>query len=77
LDEFHSPLFFIKTNEPLEDRALSLTTILADAIISGWAKKAEVCPSFAKPAWVVAWYIRDETYGKTGQAVNFAPPIRR
>jgi len=43
----------LKTNEPPEDRALSLTAILADAINLGLAKMAEVCPgtSLAKPAW--------------------------
>jgi hypothetical protein len=66
----------LKTNEPPEDRALSLTAILADAINLGLAKMAEVCPSFAKPARVVAWYIRDETYSKTlAKLVNFAHRI--
>jgi len=43
----------LKTNEPPEDRALSLTAILADAINLGLAKMAEICPgtSLAKPAW--------------------------
>jgi Tn3 transposase DDE domain-containing protein len=52
----------LKTNEPPEDRSLSLTAILADAINLGLAKMAEVCPgtSLAKPAWLVAWHIRGQ-----------------
>jgi hypothetical protein len=40
----------LKTNEPPEDQALSLTAILADAINLGLAKMAEVCPEQASPS---------------------------
>lgn len=41
-----------------------LTTILANAINLGLTKMAESCPgtTYAKPAWLQAWHIRDETY---------------
>jgi hypothetical protein len=43
-----------------------LTTILADAINLGLTKMAESCPgtTYAKLAWLQAWHIRDETYGR-------------
>jgi hypothetical protein len=49
----------LKTNEPPEDRALSLTAILADAINLGLAKMAEVCPgtSLATPEFVLCYKI--------------------
>jgi hypothetical protein len=40
----------LKTNELPEDRALSLTAILADAINLGLAKMAEVCREQASPS---------------------------
>ena len=56
----------LKTNEPVKDPALLLTAILADATNLGLGKMAESCPgtSPAKPSWLVAWHIRDETYSK-------------
>jgi len=42
----------LTTNEPPEDRALSLAAILADAINLGLAKMAEGCSEQAsQPAW--------------------------
>jgi TnpA family transposase len=64
----------LKTNEPVKDRALLLTAILADAINLGLVKMAEACPgkSLAKLAWLVAWHIRDETYRTAlAELVNF------
>jgi hypothetical protein len=64
----------LKTNEPVKDRALLLTAILADAINLGLVKMAEACPgkSLAKLAWLVAWHIRDETYrAALAELVNF------
>ena len=64
----------LKTNEPVKDRALLLTAILADAINLGLVKMAEACPgkSLAKLTWLVAWHIRDETYRTAlAELVNF------
>jgi hypothetical protein len=57
----------LKTNEPPEDRAFSLTAILADAIKSRAGENGRSL-SGNKPrqaCLVVAWHIRDETYSKT------------
>ena len=63
----------LKTNKTAKDPALLLTAILADATNLGLGKMAESCPgtSLAKLSWLVAWYIRDETYSKAlAQIVN-------
>jgi TnpA family transposase len=43
----------LKSGDPVKDKNLLLTTILADAINLG----------LTKLAWLQAWHIRDETYG--------------
>jgi TnpA family transposase len=58
----------------IEDPALLLTAILADATNLGLGKMAESCPgtSLAKLSWLVAWYVRDETYSKAlAELINF------
>jgi hypothetical protein len=77
----------LKTNEPPEDRALSLTAILADAINLGpqvvviGTRSGENGRGLSgnKPrqaCLVLAWHIRDETYSKTlAELVNFAHRI--
>ncbi|TVT54828.1 MAG: Tn3 family transposase [Azoarcus sp. PHD] len=54
----------LKSGDLAKDKALLLTTILADAINLGLTKMAESCPgtTYAKLAWLQAWHIRDETY---------------
>ena len=54
----------LKSEEPVEDKQLLLTAILADAINLGLRKMAESCPGMTYPrlAWLQAWHIRDETY---------------
>lgn len=54
----------LKSDEPTKSKHLLLTTILADAINLGLTKMAESCPdmTYAKLAWLQAWYVRDETY---------------
>jgi TnpA family transposase len=54
----------LKTDDTAKDKALLLTTILADAINLGLTKMAESCPgtTYAKLSWLQAWHIRDETY---------------
>lgn len=56
----------LKTGETANDKALLLTTILADAINLGLTKMAESCPgtTYAKLSWLQAWHIRDETYSQ-------------
>jgi hypothetical protein len=57
----------LRTNEPPEDLAFSLTAILADAIKSRAGENGRSL-SGNKPrqaCLVVAWHIRDETYSKT------------
>src|SRR5580704_12455961 len=66
--------FSFKDQRTGKDRALLLTAILADAINLGLVKMAEACPSksLAKPTWLVAWHIRDETYRTAlAELVNF------
>lgn len=55
----------LKTGDTAKDKALLLTTILADAINLGLTKMSESCPSmtYAKLSWLQAWHIHDETYG--------------
>lgn len=54
----------LKSGDQAKDKHLLLTTILADGINLGLSKMAESCPgmTYAKLAWLQAWYIRDETY---------------
>ncbi|MDL1865613.1 Tn3 family transposase [Betaproteobacteria bacterium PRO5] len=54
----------LKSGELAKDKNMLLTTILADAINLGLSKMVESCPgtTYAKLAWLQAWYIRDETY---------------
>ena len=54
----------LKTGGSAPDKALLLTTILADGINLGLAKMAESCPgtTYARLSWLQAWHIRDETY---------------
>lgn len=54
----------LKSGDPVSDKNLLLTAILADAINLGLFKMAEPCPgaTYAKLAWLQAWHIRDETY---------------
>jgi TnpA family transposase len=64
----------LKTGEPARDRALLLTALLADAINLGLAKMAEASPgtSLSRLSWLVAWHIRDETYGQAlAELVNY------
>ena len=50
--------------DPVKDKTLLLTTILADAINLGLVKMASSSPGITHPklSWVQAWYIRDDTY---------------
>jgi len=59
----------LKGGEPVKDRTLLLSAILADAINLGLTKMAESSPgtTYAKLSWLQAWHIRDETYS-TGLA---------
>jgi len=54
----------LKSGELANDKHQLLSAILADAINLGLTKMAESCPgtTYAKLAWMQAWYIRDETY---------------
>jgi len=54
----------LKGGEPVKDRTLLLSAILADAINLGLTKMAESSPgtTYAKLSWLQAWHIRDETY---------------
>jgi TnpA family transposase len=56
----------LKSGEPVTDKRLLLTAILADAINLGLTKMAESCPgtTYAKLSWLQAWHIRDETYSE-------------
>lgn len=64
----------LKTERPAPDRSLILTAIPADALNLGLYKMAEACPSasVARRSWLVAWHVRDETYGRSlADLVNF------
>ena len=54
----------LKTGEPVKDKTLLLTTILADAINLGLVKMASSSPGITHPklSWTQAWHIRDDTY---------------
>jgi hypothetical protein len=56
----------LKSEAKAPERTLLLTAILADAFNLGLEKMADTCAgtSAAKLAWLVAWYIRDETHRK-------------
>ena len=63
----------LKTAGTASDKALLLTTILADGINLGLSKMAESCPgtTYARLSWLQAWHIRDETYSSAlGELVN-------
>ncbi|RZF24084.1 Tn3 family transposase [Paraburkholderia sp. UYCP14C] len=64
----------LKSEAEPPDRTLLLTAILADAFNLGLEKMADACPgtSAAKLSWLVAWYIRDETFQKgLAELVNY------
>ncbi len=64
----------LKSEAEQPNRTLLLTAILADAFNLGLEKMADACPgtSVAKLSWLVAWYIRDETYQKAlAELVNY------
>ncbi|CAE6875881.1 hypothetical protein R69746_08777 [Paraburkholderia aspalathi] len=64
----------LKSDSEPPDRTLLLTALLADAFNLGLEKMADACPgtSVAKLSWLVAWYIRDETYQKgLAELVNY------
>jgi TnpA family transposase len=64
----------LKSDAEPPDRTLLLTAILADAFNLGLEKIADACPgtSASKLSWLVAWYIRDETYQKgLAELVNY------
>jgi hypothetical protein len=54
----------LKSEAKAPERTLLLTAILVDAFNLGLEKMADTCAgtSAAKLAWLVAWYIRDETH---------------
>jgi TnpA family transposase len=54
----------IKSSDPVKDRTLLLTVILADAVNLGLSKMAESCPgtTYDRLSGLQAWHIRDETY---------------
>jgi Tn3 transposase DDE domain-containing protein len=62
----------LKNEAEHPDGTLLLTAILADACNLGLEKMADACPgtSVAKLSWLVAWYIRDQTYQKGVDRVN-------
>ena len=61
---FSRHITHLKTGAGVKDKAMLLTTILADGINLGLTKMAESCPgtTYAKLARLQAWHIRDETY---------------
>ncbi len=54
----------LRSREPVADRELLLTVILADAINLGLRKMSESCPgkTYTKLTRLQAWHVRDETY---------------
>jgi TnpA family transposase len=54
----------LKSGEAVQDRAVLLTAILADAINLGLTKMHEACPgtSYARLSWLHDWYVRGEAY---------------
>ncbi|AIV82411.1 transposase [Burkholderia pseudomallei] len=69
----------LKSDAEPPDRTLPLTAILAEAFNLGLEKMADACPgtSAAKLSWMVAWYIRDETYQNAlaeGATISMACP---
>lgn len=54
----------LKTGEPVKDKTLLLTTILADAINLGLVEMAASSPGIphSQLSWMQAWHIRDDTY---------------
>ena len=64
----------LKSDSEPPDRTLLLTALLCDAFNLWLEKMADACPgtSVAKLSWLVAWYIRDETYQKgLAELVNY------
>jgi TnpA family transposase len=54
----------LKTGEPVKDKTLLLTAVLADAINLRLVKMAASCPGapYSQLSWMQAWHIRDDTY---------------
>jgi TnpA family transposase len=54
----------LKNGEPVKDRLLLYTILLADGINLGLRKMSEACPgmSYQKLSWMHSWYVRSDTY---------------
>jgi hypothetical protein len=54
----------LKNGEPVKDRFLLYTILLADGINLGLRKMSETCPGMSYPrlSWMQSWYVRSDTY---------------
>ncbi|MHB8599895.1 MAG: Tn3 family transposase [Ktedonobacteraceae bacterium] len=64
----------LQSGDQPKDRVALFATLLADAINLGLAKMADACAdmTFNRLAWVVDWYVRDETHTKAlAEVINY------
>lgn len=64
----------LQSGDPPKDRAALFAALLADAINLGYSRMADACPgmTFDRLAWLVDWYMRDETHTKAlAEVINY------
>lgn len=64
----------LQSGDQPKDRVALFAALLADAINLGLAKMADACAgmTFNRLAWVVDWYVRDETHTKAlAEVINY------
>lgn len=64
----------LHTDQPMKQKQLLLSTILADGTNLGYTRLAEACPGISAEqlSWTSQWYLRPETYSKAlATLVNF------
>lgn len=61
---FSEAFVSLKNGEPVKDRILLCTILLADGINLGLKKMSEACPgmSYQKLSWMQSWHVRSDTY---------------
>ncbi|MDR2068027.1 MAG: Tn3 family transposase [Holosporaceae bacterium] len=61
---FSEAFVSLKNGEPVKDRLLLYTILLADGINLGLRKMSEACPgmSYPKLSWLQSWFVRSDTY---------------
>lgn len=72
--DFSRHFTHLQSEDAPKDRTALFAALLADAINLGYSKMADACAgmTFDRLAWVVDWYVRDETHTKAlAEIINY------